>query len=104
MVLKAIDMQVLIPRSHDVGKIQQLNLQQQANQGHHIKEELHRELTIKQNSANQLDHMINDNLRDNKNGTKKQSFIRENDSEDTKIEEEENNISNHLGNILDIHI
>jgi uncharacterized protein YcbK (DUF882 family) len=103
MVLKAIDMQVLIPRSHEVSKIQHEQLQHQIIHNHHSEEEMRKNNLIKQTSVNKLDYLINDNIRDNQK--------RKNKEEDEQkrvfkkeTENEEVNISSHLGKFLDIQI
>jgi len=104
MVLKAIDMQVLIPRSHEVGKIQQLQLQQPINENYHTGAELSRDFSIQENSVTKLEQMKNGNIRDDQKGMKKQGSRRENKPQDENDFEEEINVVSHLGNILDIHI
>ncbi|KJS87493.1 MAG: hypothetical protein JM58_03905 [Peptococcaceae bacterium BICA1-8] len=104
MSLKAIDMQVLVPRSHDVGKIQQLQLQQQQNQSHHTGVELRRDSNVQQTSVNKLEDtgkkIMDNNKESNKDGSKR----RNNSSEPSEQEEKEECSPKHLGNILDIHI
>jgi len=104
MVLKAMDMQVLVPRSHDVGKIQQLQLQQQANQNHNTGVELQKNFSIQQSAVNKLDSMINENIRDNRKGKNNSGSPKEKNSNESDTSEEEITVVSHLGTILDIHI
>ncbi|NLT94243.1 MAG: hypothetical protein GXW85_01710 [Clostridia bacterium] len=101
MVLKAIDMQVLIPRSNEVGKIRHEQIQHQLIHNHHAEEEMRKINSKKQNSVNKLDYVINDNIRDNlkkkkRDGDEKERIV--------KTTDEESKVESHLGNILDIQV
>ncbi|KJS23466.1 MAG: hypothetical protein VR72_01210 [Clostridiaceae bacterium BRH_c20a] len=107
MSLKAIDMQVLVPRSHDVGKIQQLQLQHQQNQSHHTGVELRRDINVREISVNKSEYsetkIMDNNKESNEDGSKRRNNSSKPREQEEKEEKEE--ISpKHLGNILDIHI
>lgn len=98
-------MQVIIPRSHDVGKVQQEQLQHQNIHNHHTENELRNEYLRKQNSVNKSDHLINENIRDDqKENNKNKSSSKENTSQNENNSNEEIEVISHLGNILDIQI
>lgn len=105
MALKAIDMQVLIPRSHDVAKIQQLKVQQDISQIQYAGQELQREVIIQQSSVNQLTPMTHNKIKDQSKGSNKGNFGQQHSSQENEEKaENELNGPKHLGNILDIHI
>ncbi|MGI6226173.1 MAG: hypothetical protein ACOYJ1_07980 [Peptococcales bacterium] len=105
MVLKAIDMQVLVPRSHDVGKIQQHKVQEAANQIQYAGQEIQRQATIQQNSVNKMTSIEKQKIKDyqgkNKKDNKEQKDLQK---EEEQIETEEIARMDHLGQILDIQI
>lgn len=97
-------MQVLIPRSHEVGKIQQERLHHQVVQNQLAGEEMRIKSIRQQQSANKLDNIVNDNIRDNQKRNKGDHSDKEKVSKDKKETAQDDNVSSHLGKILDIQI
>ncbi|MDK2822084.1 MAG: hypothetical protein PWQ67_1412 [Clostridia bacterium] len=107
MSFKAIDLQVMVQRTNDVGRIQQLQLQQGQNQDHHTSVQLRQDFNVQENSVNKLDYMINDNIRDGKKENKANDFKKKKKKldENNKDEQKENDLfPKYLGSILDLHI
>jgi len=107
MSFKAIDLQVLVQRTHDVGRMQQIQQQQGQNQNHHNTVQLRQQFNTQENSVNELDYIYQNNIRDEGRETKKKfsdKHKRKLTGSNKDADEEIKNLQEHLGKFFDLRI
>ncbi|MFZ7104621.1 MAG: hypothetical protein ACOWWO_18455 [Peptococcaceae bacterium] len=105
MSFKAIDLQVMIQRSHDVGKVKQAQLQQGQNQDYNNAVQLKEQFNVQENSVNKMDYMINDTIRDDKKNKQEKSAGNGSSGDDEEeTAEQDTLVPKLIGNNLDIMI
>ncbi|MFZ5943681.1 MAG: hypothetical protein ACOYVD_06205 [Bacillota bacterium] len=104
MSFKAVDLQVMVQRTPDIGKLQQMQLQQGQNENHAASQQLKKEMNIQEKSVNKMDYAINGNINDNQQNKRGKNGNSNKIQKDTQNDEEDKLVPKVLGNILDIHI